>query len=250
MTTSSTRQTAREQRLYVPGGLGAGMDVTLSPEQAHYLRNVMRLKPGAALRLFNGRDGEWRGEVSELGKKSATVACRACTREQTGGTDLHLLFAPLKHARLDYMVQKATEMGASVLQPALTAFTVPQRVNLERMRANAAEAAEQCNMLSVPDVREPAKLSDLLERWPDERALIFCDEAAEQTSPLDALWLLAGRPLGLFIGPEGGFSEDECGLLRAAPFVTAISLGPRIMRADTAAVAALAVVQAAIGDWR
>jgi 16S rRNA (uracil1498-N3)-methyltransferase len=171
-------------------------------------------------------------------------------RAQTAGPDIHYLFAPLKHARLDYMVQKATEMGASKLQPVLTRRTVAARVNGERLRANAIEAAEQCGILNVPEVAAPERLEALLHNWDERRALVFCDEAAEVANPLAALNRLEGRPLAVLVGPEGGFEASEQAGLRAKPFTVPISLGPRIMRADTAAVAALALINAAIGDWR
>lgn len=239
----------KSPRLYVAGDLGIGLSVALEGPQSHYLRNVMRLKPGATVRLFNGRDGEWLAEIEALGKKSGAAACREQTRSQDVPPDVHYLFAPLKHARLDYMAQKATEMGACLLQPVRTRHTVVSRVKHERLLANAIEAAEQCNLLSVPEVRGMAGLDGLLDDWEQGRRLIYCDEAAEITSPLDALKAIKPGPLAVLIGPEGGFSEDERSRLRAHPGVAAISLGARIMRADTAAVAALAVVQAVLGDW-
>ena len=240
----------KSPRLHVAGDLGIGLGVALEGSQSHYLRNVMRLKPGASVRLFNGRDGEWLAEIEALGKKSGAAACREQSRVQDVPPDVHYLFALLKQARLDYMAQKATEMGASVLQPVRTRHTVVARVKHERVRANAVEAAEQCNLLSVPEVRDMTGLDSLLAGWDTERRLIYCDEVAEIASPLSALKAIEPGPLAVLIGPEGGFSEEERDRLRAHPGVTAISLGPRIMRADTAAVAALAVVQAVLGDWR
>jgi 16S rRNA (uracil1498-N3)-methyltransferase len=171
-------------------------------------------------------------------------------REQTPLPDLHYLFAPLKHARLDYMVQKAVEMGAGKLRPVLTQFTQVHRVNLERMRANAIEAAEQCGILAIPEIETPRRLADVLADWDPARRLIFCDEAAPVTSPTETLAKLERGPAALLIGPEGGFSEEERADLLNRPYVIALSLGPRILRADTAAVAALALVQSFIGDWR
>ncbi|MGI9413136.1 MAG: 16S rRNA (uracil(1498)-N(3))-methyltransferase [Hyphomicrobiales bacterium] len=240
----------KSPRLYVEADLGDGRDVALAGAQSHYLRNVMRLKPGASVRLFNGRDGEWRAEVSFLDRKAGTCVCRERTRPQDTPLDLHYLFAPLKQARLDYMAQKATEMGASVLQPVRTRHTVVSRVKCERLLANAVEAAEQCNLLTIPDVRDMVGLGEVLDGWDEGRRLIYCDEDAEIASPLAALKALDAGPLAVLIGPEGGFSTEERDRLRTHPGVTAISLGPRIMRADTAAVAALAVVQAVLGDWR
>ena len=193
----------------------------------------------------NGARG-WRRSASA----AARSQCLAPTRPQQDGPDVHYLFAPLKHARLDYMVQKATEMGVAHLQPVLTRRTIAARVNLERMRANAIEAAEQCGVLRVPSVGEPLKLDTLLAAWDPKRKLIFCDEAANVANPLTALAAVEAKPLAVLIGPEGGFDVSERALLRQQPNALAISLGPRVMRADTAAVAALALVNAALGDWR
>jgi 16S rRNA (uracil1498-N3)-methyltransferase len=238
------------QRLFVEHPLAEGARVPCTPEQASYLRGVLRLREGDDILIFNGQDGEWRARLSEQGKRGAVLEAVTLVRAQAGGPDIHYLFAPLKRARLDYMVQKATEMGVSRLVPVLTRHTVAERVNIERMRANAIEAAEQCGILRVPDVAGPVKLPALLEGWEGPRALIFCDEGAEQADPLVALARVPPGPLSVLIGPEGGFSPDEREMIRAVPQVTAISLGPRIMRADTAAVAALALVNAALGDWR
>lgn len=231
------------------GDLGEGSTVDLTGPQSHYLRNVMRLKPGAAIRLFNGRAGEWRADVEELGKKGGRALCAKQTRTQVPLSDVHFLFAPLKQVRLDYMAQKATEMGACVLQPVKTQFTMVARIKRDRLIANTIEAAEQCNLLAVPQVEELASLRSLMEDWDPARRLIHCDESAPVTSALAALQALARGPLAVLIGPEGGFSPEEREQLRAHPAVTAISLGPRVMRADTAAVAAMAVVQAVLGDW-
>jgi 16S rRNA (uracil1498-N3)-methyltransferase len=171
-------------------------------------------------------------------------------REQTPHPDLHYLFAPLKHARLDYMVQKAVEMGAGKLCPVITQFTQVHRVNLDRMRANAIEAAEQCGILAIPECEAPGKLAEVLAEWDAARRLIFCDESADIANPSQALAKLTSGPTALLIGPEGGFSEEERADLLKRPYVTPLSLGPRILRADTAAVAALALVQSFIGDWR
>ena len=237
-------------RLYVEHPLAAGRSFDATPEQANYLLNVLRLKADAEVKVFNGRDGEWLARITETGKRRCALQCEASTRPQATAPDIHYLFAPLKHARLDYMVQKATEMGAAKLQPVLTRRTIVARVNEERMRANAIEAAEQCNILWVPETAEPKRLAQVLAEWDGERRLIFCDEAASVASPLAALSELVPGPLAVLIGPEGGFDPEERAALRAAPFTVAISLGPRIMRADTAAVAALALVNAALGDWR
>jgi 16S rRNA (uracil1498-N3)-methyltransferase len=240
----------RSRRLFVQGDLYGGAVVKAAPAQAHYLLNVLRLGPGDKILLFNGRDGEWQAEVAEAGRKSCRLTAQERVRLQTPTPDLHYLFAPLKHARLDYLVQKAVEMGVGRLRPVLTQHTQVMRVNLERMEANAIEAAEQCGVLALPLTDAPRKLGDVLAEWDAERRLIFCDEGAAAASPADALSPLAGRPAALLVGPEGGFGETERDDLLARPYVTAISLGPRILRADTAAVAALALVQTFIGDWR
>ena len=237
-------------RLYLDTDLAANTRVPVGAEQANYLLAVLRLKAGARLLVFNGRHGEWAAEIAEAGKRRATLDLLAQTRPQTAGPDLHYLFAPLKHARLDYMVQKATEMGVACLHPVMTRRTVAERVNLARMRANVIEAAEQCGILRVPEVREPVKLAALLAAWDATRRLIFCDEDAPAQNPLAALANLPQGPLAVLVGPEGGFSEDERLALARLPAVTRLSLGPRILRADTAAVAALALVNAALGDWR
>jgi 16S rRNA (uracil1498-N3)-methyltransferase len=237
------------QRLFVDGDLTVGMSVDCTPEQASYLRTVLRLAHGTAVLVFNGRDGEWQATLRHEGKRGASLLLAALTRPQMGGPDLWYVFAPLKRARLDYMVQKAVELGASRLLPVLTQHTVAERVNLERMRSNVIEAAEQCGILQIPDVVEPAKLINVLADWPAGRRLIFCDEGAATSDPIAALGRLPRGPLAVLIGPEGGFSEAERAAIVAKPFATAISLGPRIMRADTAAVAALAVVNAVLGDW-
>jgi 16S rRNA (uracil1498-N3)-methyltransferase len=238
------------QRLYVKSKLAAGAEVALAKDQAHYLANVLRLKQGDRLLLFNGADGEWCAQLSAIGKKRADMRIEHQTRPQEQGPDLHYLFAPLKRARLDYMAQKATEMGASVLRPVITRHTVAERVKTERLLANAIEAAEQCGILRVPEVMEPEKLSKLLDAWDAARLLIFADEAAAHASPIEALKARAPGPLAVLVGPEGGFDREERAALLAKPFVLPISLGPRLMRADTAAVAALALVNAALGDWQ
>jgi 16S rRNA (uracil1498-N3)-methyltransferase len=238
------------QRLFVKSPLHGGEAVELKAEQAHYLGNVLRLRQGEKLLVFNGKDGEWCAELSAIGKKKAHVLIEHQTRPQEEGPDLHYLFAPLKRARLDYMAQKATELGASVLRPVITRHTLAERVKTDRLLANAVEAAEQCGILHVPQVMEPEKLGKVLGEWDDARLLIFADEAAPHASPIEALSASAPRPLAVLIGPEGGFEREERATLLAKPFVLPISLGPRVMRADTAAVAALALVNAALGDWR
>ncbi len=241
---------AKAPRLFVEANLAPGREVACERGQANYLVNVLRLRAGALVRLFNGRDGEWLAEISAAKRGQCTLAARERLRAQETPPDTEYLFAPLKKARLDYMVQKATEMGVAALRPVMTAYTVAERVNLERMRANAIEAAEQCNILWVPEVAKPQPLRALLADWPVERRLVFCDEAAPVASPIAALSAVPPGPLAVLVGPEGGFSGEERAILRQADFTMPISLGPRVMRADTAAVAALALVNAVLGDWR
>ena len=238
------------QRLFLQADLAEGTTVDVSIGQANYVKNVLRLKEGDKIIVFNGREGEWQASLADAGKRGATFRIGAKVRNQEDGPDIDYLFAPLKRARLDYMVQKATEMGAGRLQPVLTHRTTPERVNLERMRANVIEAAEQCGILRIPEVIAPRKLAALLADWDRERALIFCDEASQERCPFTTLARVRPGPLALLVGPEGGFDESERALLASKPFVTSISLGPRILRADTAAVAALALVNGVLGDWR
>jgi 16S rRNA (uracil1498-N3)-methyltransferase len=241
----------KAQRLHVEAGLDPGREIEASPEQANYLKNVLRLGVHAPVLLFNGRDGEWKSEIASITRRSLILSVLERTRNQEGGPDLVYLFAPLKRARLDYMVEKATEMGVAVLQPVLTRFTQVDRVNTQRMRANAIEAAEQCGILRLPVIREPVRLADAFEGWEQGRRLVFADESAHNEDPIGVLRSLpAGGPMALLVGPEGGFDEAERAKLKALPFVTTISLGPRILRADTAAVAGLALLNAVLGDWR
>ena len=237
------------QRLYVTEPLAEGGAFTAERAQAHYLVNVLRMGDGAEVLLFNGRDGEWRAKVTPEGRKSATLTPVTLERPQPAPSDLVFCFAPIKSGRLDYMVQKAVEMGAGTLQPVTTQFTQARHPNMDKVAAWAMEAAEQCGILALPDIREPLGLDALLAGWDAERRLIFCDEDASTNNPLPVLNALKERQIGLLVGPEGGFSDAEREMLRALPYVTAIPLGPRILRADTAAVAALALVQATAGDW-
>lgn len=237
-------------RLYTGADLVADAEISCNAAQANYLNNVMRMRAGDILLVFNGRDGEWQAEITRTGRSDCLLTAHEQTRPQSSGPDIHYLFAPLKKARLDYMVQKATEMGVAVLHPVITRRTIAERMNLERMHANIIEAAEQCGVLRVPDLREPEKLLNVLDSWPDDRALIFADEAAAIASPIEVLKGVPEGPVAVLIGPEGGFDEAERETLRRKPFVYTISLGPRIMRADTAAIAALALVNAVCGDWR
>lgn len=238
------------ERLFVNDDLAAGAAIEIEPEQAHYLTNVLRLRPGARLLVFNGRDGEWEASLLEVRKRGAKLGLEHQTRAQEQGPDIDYLFAPLKRSRLDYMVQKATEMGVSRLQPVITQRTIAERVNTDRMRANVIEAAEQCGILRVPEVAPPVSLDAALADWDARRKLIYCDEHDTDAGPVEALNRTPHGPLAVLIGPEGGFSERERERLLALPFVIPLSLGPRIMRADTAAVAVLALVNAVLGDWR
>ena len=240
----------RAPRLYVDAPLREGAAVALDRSQAHYLTGVMRLKSGASVLVFNGRDGEWEAAI-KAEKRGAVLQIGAQTRSQSATGDLHYLFAPLKSARLDYMVQKAVEMGASRLQPVLTRHGQIGRVNIARMRANAIEAAEQCGILTLPEIAEPQALTRILDELEPQRHLIFCDEDAEVSDPVTALAKVSrDTPLAVLIGPEGGFAAEERAALVQLPNVVRLALGPRILRADTAAVAALALVQAVLGDWR
>lgn len=241
----------RTPRLYVEAPLAGGAEVPLDRDRANYLVNVLRLKAGDAVLLFNGRDGEWAAALSGTGKRGAALSVLERRREQPLPGNLHFMFAPLKHARLDYVVQKAVEMGASRLQPVLTRHTQVARVNLERMRANVVEAAQQCGILTLAEVAEPLAFAIAVDALPPERLLVFCDEDAEVKDPLAALAPSQAKAgIAVLIGPEGGFSDEERAALLRRPHTVRVSLGPRILRADTAAVAAMAVVQAVLGDWR
>ncbi|TCK30806.1 16S rRNA (uracil1498-N3)-methyltransferase [Ancylobacter aquaticus] len=235
----------RAQRLFVDDALAEGASISLDRDRAHYVSDVIRLPVGGHLHLFNGRDGEWRAVREAGGRREVLLRCEAQLRHQSARPDLDYVFAPLKHARLDYMVQKAVEMGAGRLVPVMTRRTQATRVNTERMRANVIEAAEQCGILTLPEVLEPVALPRWLADLPPERTLVFCDEAAPQADPLAPLRAAIAGPLAVLIGPEGGFADEERRLLATRPGAIVLSLGPRILRADTAAVAALALVEAA-----
>ena len=240
----------RSPRLFVAAPLVAGATLSLDRAQGHYLTTVLRRKSGDGVLVFNGRDGEWSAEIDGR-KRDVALALGAKVRDQTAPADLHYLFAPLKSARLDYMVQKAVEMGVARLQPVITRHGQVARVNAERMRANAIEAAEQCGVLSLPEIAAPAALTRVIAERDPSRWLIFCDEDADAANPAAALEAVRPHtPLAVLIGPEGGFAEDERAALVKLPNVVRLALGPRILRADTAAVAALALVQAVLGDWR
>jgi 16S rRNA (uracil1498-N3)-methyltransferase len=249
------RHDFRTPRLYLDRPLAAGASIALEAAQANYLGNVLRMKTGDSVLVFNGRDGEWRGTLAGAGKRGFALTVADRTRAQTGAFDLHYLFAPLKHARLDYMAQKAVEMGASRLQPVITRHAQVARVNLERMRANAIEAAEQCGILTLPDIGTPLTFERMLAERDPARLLVFCDEDAEVKDPIAALAArhdggAAPAQLAVLVGPEGGFAEEERAALLALPNAVRLALGPRILRADTAAVAALALIGAVLGDWR
>ncbi len=241
-------------RLFVDDGLADGAPIELALAQSHYLRDVMRLGVGASVTLFNGRDGEWAAVVDAVAKRSVTLRATARKRPQTAEPDLWLCFAPVKKARIDFIAEKATELGASALRPVLTRHTMVERVNVERLRANAVEAAEQTGRLTVPVVEEPVTLAAMLATWPAGRRLMICDETGGGAPVAQALASLdeTGRaaPWAVLIGPEGGFAREELDRISAVPGVLPVGLGPRILRADTAVVAALACWQAMVGDWR
>jgi 16S rRNA (uracil1498-N3)-methyltransferase len=240
----------RSPRLYVDAPFAADGVLALDRGQSNYLGNVLRLGAGDQVLVFNGRDGEWRSAVSG-GKRADRLTLLAQSRPQNALQDIAYLFAPLKHARLDYMVQKAVEMGVSGLQPVITRFTQVSRVNTERMRANAVEAAEQCGILSIASVGEPVAMDKHLANRNQRRLLVFCDEAADIADPVAALGGVRGAAhagIDVLIGPEGGFADEERALLVKQPNILRLALGPRILRADTAAVAALTLVQATLGD--
>ncbi|MGE0039000.1 MAG: 16S rRNA (uracil(1498)-N(3))-methyltransferase [Xanthobacteraceae bacterium] len=249
-----SRYDFRTPRLYVSAPLSAAARLPLDAPQANYLGNVLRLAAGAPVLVFNGRDGEWRATLESAGKRRLFLVLGEQVREQTGAGGIHYLFAPLKHARLDYMVQKAVEMGAARLQPVLTAHAQVSRINLERMQANAIEAAEQCGILTLPQVVAPVDFDRLLADRDGGRLLVFCDENADIRDPVAALAphraAAGSTPVDVLVGPEGGFADRERAALLAQPNMVRLALGPRILRADTAAVAALALVGAVLGDWR
>lgn len=242
-------------RLYVGADLAAGAEVPLDPAQAHYLRNVMRRAPGDAVRVFNGRHGEWRAAIAALGKGKGALRAEMQTRAQMAEPDLWLLAAPIKRTAIDFVAAKATELGVSTIQPVLTRRTVVSRVNADRLRANVIEAAEQCERLSIPEVRAAASLEKVLAAWPADRGLLFCDETRAGRPIAEALLAERARapsgsapgPWAILIGPEGGFAPEELARIRALPAVVPVSLGPRLLRADTAALVALAVWQAVMG---
>ena len=239
-------------RLFVDTPLTGNAELVLARDQTHYLKNVMRTPVGEAVCLFNGRDGEWHGAVASLAKSGASVQVGQQIRRQIDEPDVWLCFAPIKKARIDFVAQKASELGASALQPVMTRYTNVARVNTERLRANAIEAAEQCARLTVPEIFAPKKLEALIAHWPAERHILLLDETQGSISIVETLrrqGATRGQPWAIFVGPEGGYAPEELDLLRSLPNVTPVGLGVRLLRADTAAVAALACWQAVLGDW-
>lgn len=236
-------------RLFVETPLLAGATVPLRPEQVHYLRNVLRLAPGVEIAVFNGKDGEWIGRIDELGKERGSVIADRKLREQSCPPDVWLLFAPIKRDAIDLVAEKSSELGASVIWPVLTRHTDVARVNIERLRANAYEAAEQSERLCVPDVRDPVDLPKILAEWPDNRPLIVCAEIGDAKPIADVIKDMPSGPVAILIGPEGGFARSELDMVLAKPFARPARLGPRILRAETAAMAALTCWQAIKGDW-
>jgi 16S rRNA (uracil1498-N3)-methyltransferase len=241
----------RTPRLYVADGLASGADIELGRAQAHYLRSVLRLGTGAAVALFNATNGEWLCRISEIGKGASLAVERQLREpEREAEPDLWLIFAPIKRTRLDWLVEKATELGVAALFPVWTARTQVERVNLDRLRALAVEATEQSERLSVPELRVPERLDRLLAVWPGERRLVVCDESGAGEPISDAAARLPPGPVALLVGPEGGFDETELDAFGKLSFVTRVGLGPRVLRAETATLAAVAVFQAIAGDWR
>ena len=236
-------------RLYVEHPLGAGQSLPLDRDQAHYLFGVMRLSAGSQVLLFNGTDGEWLADVTEAKKRAGVLTCFEQTKPLQMPPDLWLLFAPIKKARTDFIVEKAAEMGAARILPVQTEFTNSERVRQDRLQAHAVEAAEQCGGTYVPEVGELQKLGRLLDHWPEDRQLMFCDEAEVGNALELAVADKSDTPWAILIGPEGGFSPSERKRLHALPYSHVVSLGPRILRADTAAVAAMTLWQQALGDW-
>ncbi len=237
-------------RLFVETDLAAGGRFALETSHAHYLSNVMRLGPGDRLCLFNGRDGEWRARIGSAGRGRCEVEIETLSRPQPAADDLWLVFAPVKRARIDFIAAKATELGVSAILPVFTRNTAVGRVNAGRLRANAVEAAEQCGRLAVPEIAEPVELDALLAGWDPNRRILLCDETGRAPPIADTLAEAEPGPWAVFTGPEGGFAETELDAFGKLSFVYPVALGPRILRADTAALAALACFQALLGDWR
>lgn len=239
----------KSQRLFVDADLGEDRTFEVSREQANYLLNVLRLKSSSGILIFNGRDGEWQAEIRETGRKKCTLRPVKMVREQPEQYRLTYCFAPLKQARLDYMIQKAVEMGVGILQPVITQFTQVRALNEKRMLSNAIEAAEQCGILNMPEIYEPVALQNLPGALGTSNQLFFCDEEAHKETILSKEKIETSKGLALLIGPEGGFSDEERAMIKSWSNVRLLGLGPRILRADTAAVAALSIIQANLGDW-
>ncbi|EJF89379.1 16S rRNA (uracil(1498)-N(3))-methyltransferase [Bartonella tamiae] len=237
------------QRLYIDQPFVLNEAIQLADQKAHYLIHVLRMKETDSILLFNGQDGEWLAHIHSVHKKRLSLELIKQVRPQPLTSHLKYCFAPLKHARFDYMIQKAVEMGVSSLQPVITDHTQVTRINHERMKANAIEAAEQCGILDIPQCLSAISLEKLLNEWSNDGYLIFCDETDKKNNPLPILQALDKRAIAVLVGPEGGFSKEEQSFLKRWSFVIPIPLGPRILRADTAAIAALSVINATLGDW-
>lgn len=236
-------------RIFVRNQLSNGKFIELSKEQAHYLCNVMRQKQGDEIEVFNGIDGEYKAKIAQISKKSCELELLEHTKLQKNSPDIWLCFAPVKNAPINNMIQKATELGAGKLVPVITERTIVSRVNTDRLQANAIEAAEQSRRLDVPEIAEPIKFKQLLESWPDDRKLILCDESGGGKPFLDAVKGIKNEKFAIIIGPEGGFSQTEFEIMRSKPYIISVGMGPRILRADTAALAALTCYMSILGDW-
>ena len=237
-------------RLHTKNSLDPTVIIALDNGQTHYLKHVMRKSVSDKIVVFNGKDGEWEAEITELGKKSGHIQILLQTREQTESPDIKLLFAPIKLGHIDYLIEKATELGVSSISPVVTQRTVVKRVNLDRLMKHAIEASEQCERLTVPKIDELQTLEVALKNWNPERKLILCDETGGGKPIADALSMHEeGKPYALLIGPEGGFTKDELAMLHKLPYIIPVGLGPRVLRADTAALAALSCIQSQLGDW-
>jgi 16S rRNA (uracil1498-N3)-methyltransferase len=236
-------------RLYTTSPLSQGLQLEMTSDASHYLANVMRRKSGENILLFNGKDGEWLAQITDISRKHTFVRVIGQTRPQADEPDIWLCFAPVKNAPINNLVQKATELGVSVLQPVITQHTITNKVNTERLAANAIEAAEQSERLTVPEVMEPIKLDAMLSQWPADRNIILCDESGGGTPFIRALSSRKGGLYAILIGPEGGFSQTEFEILRKTPYIIPVGMGPRILRADTAAIAALTCYMSILGDW-
>ena len=241
--------TARSIRLYVTSDLDVDTTIDLDTKQIHYLKNVMRLAPGDGLLVFNGREGEWRATVMAWGRRDGTLQVVNLERAQATESDLWLVFTPIKKARLDVLIEKAGELGAGRLVPVRTEWTSVRDMNIDRAQVLVIEAAEQCGRMTVPAVDPIAPLHEVLARWPGDRRLLFCDESGAGAPIANALADEVPGAWAVLIGPEGGFSPGERAAIAAKPFVLPVSLGPRVLRADTAAITALAILQAHLGDW-